>query len=308
MGWDEGRLNTSGVPHFYLKSLQTRRNRTCYAIILFIQFEIRKRAQVIVLSYASMEELHTLRNKIEKRMQQSYLDENTEAPFLDENKLLILQTLFGQTNLPDKQQTDYVITIMLIQMALDTHEKVIVTTKSDETAEERKNRQLTVLAGNYYSALYYQILAGLEEIEMVALLSTSIKEINEQKMSLHYDTTATEAFFTKLGQLESSLFRTAASRYTDTATLEPLNDYFLISRLQQEAREKKQSSLLVKLAAILEMENSGQTVIEAIHQEIEAAKGRLLARLDILPPVFAKLSRKLLLQGNRQEELFLEEG
>lgn len=263
---------------------------------------------MIVLSYASMEELHTLRNKIEKRMQQTYLDKNTEAPFLDENKLLILQTLFGQTNLPDKQQTDYVITIMLIQMALDTHDKVIVTTKSDETADERKNRQLTVLAGNYYSALYYQILAGLEEIDMVALLATSIKEINEQKMSLHYDTTATEAFFTKLGRLESSLFRTAASRYMDTAILEPLNDYFLISRLQQEAREKKQTSLLSKLAAILETEKSGLTVMEAIHQEIEAAKDRLLARLDILPPVFAKLSRKLLLQGNRQEELFLEEG
>lgn len=50
------------------------------------------------------------------------------------------------------------------------------------------------------------------------------------------------------------------------------------------------------------------TVPEAIHQEMEAAKARLLAKLDILPPAFAKLSRKLLLQGNRQKELYLEEG
>lgn len=263
---------------------------------------------MIVLSYASMEELHTLRNKIEKRMQQDYLDKNTEAPFLDENKLLLLQTLFGQTNLPDKQQTDYTITIMLIQMALDTHDKVIVTTKSDETADERKNRQLTVLAGTYYSALYYQILAGLEDIDMVALLATSIKEINEQKMSLHYDATTSEAFFKKLGQLEGCLFRTAASRFIDTARLDSLDDYCLISRLQQEVREGKQTSLLVKLASIIEMEKSGLTVMQVIQQEIEAAKRRLLAGLVTLPPAFAKLSRKLLLQGNRQEELFLEEG
>ncbi len=48
--------------------------------------------------------------------------------------------------------------------------------------------------------------------------------------------------------------------------------------------------------------------MQVIQQEIEAAKRRLLAGLDTLPPAFAKLSRKLLLQGNRQEELFLEEG
>ena len=263
---------------------------------------------MIVLSYASMEELHTLRNKIEKRMQLAYLDENTEEPFLDENKLLALQTLFGQTNLPDKQQTDYAVTIMLIQMALDTHDKVIRITKADETDEERKNRQLTVLAGNYYSALYYQILAGLGEIDMVALLATSIKEINEQKMSLYYDTTTAGAFFTKLGRLEGSLFRTAASRYTDTARLESLDDYFLISKLKRETKGNKQTPLSLKLAAILENQESGMTVTEAIHEEMEAAKVRLLAKLDLLPPAYALLSRKLLLQGNRQKELYLEEG
>ncbi|MFP7493784.1 heptaprenyl diphosphate synthase component 1 [Terribacillus saccharophilus] len=260
------------------------------------------------MSYASMEKLHTLRNKIEQRMQQSYLDKNTEAPFLDENKLLALQTLFGQTNLPDKQQTDYMITIMLVQLALDTHDKVIKQTKADEMAEERENRQLTVLAGNYYSALYYQILAGLDDIDMVALLASGIKQINEQKMSLYYDTATLEAFFTKLGRLEGCLFRTAASRFTDPAILEVLDDYFLISRLHQEIQQDKQTSLLVRLAEILDRQNSKRTVLEAVYQEMDAAKDRLKAKLNGLPPAYAELSRSLLVQEIHQKELYLEEG
>jgi heptaprenyl diphosphate synthase len=263
---------------------------------------------VIVLSYASMEELHTLRKKIENRMQQAYLDENLDIPYLDDYKLLLLQTLFGQANLPDKQQTDYIVTIMLIQMALDTHDLVIRTTKADETADERVDRQLTVLAGNYYSALYYKILAELEDIDMVAQLATAIKEINEQKMALYYDTSSAAEFFRILGRMEGTLFYAAASPFIKTEDLEPLVDYFIISRLHQEEFMNEPTPLFLRLSKILEQDQSTLTVTEAINQELEEARARLTRNLHTMPQVFAAATRKLLLQGKRQEELFLEEG
>jgi heptaprenyl diphosphate synthase len=263
---------------------------------------------VIVLSYASMEELHTLRKKIENRMQQAYLDENLDIPYLDDYKLLLLQTLFGQANLPDKQQTDYIVTIMLIQMALDTHDLVIRTTKTDETADEREDRQLTVLAGNYYSALYYKILAELEDIDMVALLATAIKEINEQKMALYYDTDSAAAFFRILGRMEGALFYAAASPFIKTKDLEPLVDYFIISRLSQESFMNEPTPLTIRLSIILEQDQSTLTVTEAINQELEEASARLARNLHTIPHVYAAAARKLLLQGKRQEELYLEEG
>lgn len=51
--------------------------------------------------------------------------------------------------------------------------------------DARKNRQLHVLIGDYYSSLYYYLLAGADHVPLTRLFSHTLQEINEQKMNVY---------------------------------------------------------------------------------------------------------------------------
>lgn len=107
-----------------------------------------------------------------------------DTPVIDEDKLSILYSILNRTNLHIEKKQRYALTIMLVQVALDTHEKV--SDKSDvEATDLLKRRQLTALAGDYYSGLYYFLLAQQHDIRLIRILAKGIKEINEQKIRLH---------------------------------------------------------------------------------------------------------------------------
>ena len=76
------------------------------------------------------------------------------------------------------------LTIMLVQSALDTHELIPADNDSEMSETEK---QLSVLAGDYYSGLYYYLLSKNNNIELIQLLAEAIKEINEDKMNLYYN-------------------------------------------------------------------------------------------------------------------------
>lgn len=125
-----------------------------------------------------------IKEQLLSKLRHPYFINYIEEPFIDEEKVVLLYAALKNANLHKEQIDHYVLTIMLVQIALDTHEKV--SNKADEeTSGFHKRRQLTVLAGDYYSGLYYYLLSMNCDIVLIRALAEGIKEINEHKIMLY---------------------------------------------------------------------------------------------------------------------------
>ncbi|GGA23030.1 heptaprenyl diphosphate synthase component 1 [Paenibacillus physcomitrellae] len=82
------------------------------------------------------------------------------------------------------------LAVYLLQLGLDTHDLI---DPEPVRKEERlmRSRQLKVLAGDYFSSLFYQLLAKTNQIQHISLLSSAVCEVNRLKA----------LFYTKMKEL-----------------------------------------------------------------------------------------------------------
>ena len=105
----------------------------------------------------------------------------TGLPVVKEERLFF--TLLPLLNGEDWNESMKVssIAVSLIFSALAAHDLV----KEDNATS--KEQQLQVLAGDYYSGRYYQLLAEAGEIELIQQLSTGVATISELKTRFYDD-------------------------------------------------------------------------------------------------------------------------
>lgn len=126
-----------------------------------------------------MQQVAIIKETIQQKISQNYLMQFIDEPYIDEDRIIILIESLNKSNIPNLTINRFVTTAMLIQIALDTHDKV------NNSNEPLKRRQLTVLAGDYYSGLYYKILAEVENVSLIRTLAEGIKLVNEYKVALY---------------------------------------------------------------------------------------------------------------------------
>ncbi|WP_285766232.1 heptaprenyl diphosphate synthase component 1 [Peribacillus sp. SI8-4] len=177
-----------------------------------------------------------LKRLIEKKAQHPYLLKFIQKPSLDEDKLLLLWGLFNDLDVKGEKRDQYITSTMLVQIALDTHEIVSNSGEGQELPEVLKNRQLQVLAGDYYSGLYYQVLASVGNVEMIRLLSSAIKKINDNKIILYQQGAIKDIrlLLTTIKAIEASLIHKLGSYYKQPAWIDVSEDFLLLSRLHAE--------------------------------------------------------------------------
>lgn len=113
---------------------------------------------------------------------------HTDLPEFPKLRIQLLYTFLTHGALDTDEEEDehdlYALVISLMQMALDTHEMV---DGNNEPTNERKMRsnQLKVLAGDYFSSRFYQLLAKRGHIEFIQLISHAICELNRIKMNFY---------------------------------------------------------------------------------------------------------------------------
>jgi heptaprenyl diphosphate synthase len=177
-----------------------------------------------------------IREQVEKSIYDAYLLQYIDTPIIDEDKLLILISIMDRLELSFNEIQNYALSTMLIQIALDTHEHI-----TDSSVEE-KNRQLTVLAGDYFSGLYYKLLAESEDILMIKALSKGIKEVNENKISVYQkESEGTEKLMTSIKLIESSLLTNLAKYFEVDLWNDFLANLLLFKRLLNEKRQYLQA-------------------------------------------------------------------
>lgn len=164
-----------------------------------------------------------------------YLSRFLKQPNIDQKKLHLLILIFHQLKISDEARDQYITATMLVQTALDVHDDVTGTSSSEEETEKLRNRQLTVLAGDYYSGLYYYILAKLENIELIKSLAEGIKYINEQKIILGQNVFKDEKSIIECVRIiESSLLVKVQECFNSTRYTTFVEHSTLLYRLQLE--------------------------------------------------------------------------
>ncbi|WP_281975471.1 heptaprenyl diphosphate synthase component 1 [Halobacillus litoralis] len=227
-----------------------------------------------------------LKQKIASKVRHPYLVRFIPEPTIDEDKLVILSSIMDHTNLSDVKKEQYIVTTMLVQIALDTHDLVTLT-EEDDDKDTVRNRQLTVLAGDYFSGLYYYLLSQLDDIPMIHTLAGAIKEINELKMELYYkDVESFQEFLEGLKKIESLLIQRVASYVQKTTINDMAGEWLLAKKLLEEKRTYQEGNfsplfdVLTRRPGILG--NNGQVLVN-IEQTLQNHINRLEMTVSQLP-------------------------
>lgn len=188
------------------------------------------------------QKLIDIREQVEMKVTDPYLAQFIPTPYIDEDKLLLLISIMDQLDLSDSQLKNYALTTMLIQVALDTHDYVSNTPIAKKEKEHQTGRQLTVLAGDYYSGLYYKFLADSEDIPMIKTLARGIKEVNEQKIFVYQkEFDGIEKLMTSIKLIESSLVSKIVDYFHLTVWNEIATNILFVKRLLLEKKQYSQT-------------------------------------------------------------------
>lgn len=222
--------------------------------------------------------IEQLKSKIMKYVRQRTLRMHTGEPDLREDRLffLLLPYLNGQQW--DDEHEMSAISVAIIYSALAAHDEI------KEKNASSKSQQLTVLAGDYYSGLYYQLLASLSNIDLIRTLSNGIIEISEKKASVYDDVKQPfEEWMNTIQSIESLSIEQFYIHYSFTAYIPFVRRGLLIRRLADELDLVKQgkSSRFQESLADSEQEFSfSQTWLVLLNQEIHNQKIKLMEELS----------------------------
>ncbi len=179
-------------------------------------------------------EVIQLNSEIKKLIYHSLVLEHIERPVINDDMIAVMVQILRNANVEQKFRPYYIVSVMLMQIALDTHEGVSNTEESESPARLRK-RQLSILAGDYYSSMYYHILAKTEDIEFINLMSRGVQEVNEAKVRLYTDKNADiDTLVMYLKQIETILVEKTADYFNVTEQKELFIDFLLWKRLKAE--------------------------------------------------------------------------
>jgi heptaprenyl diphosphate synthase len=208
---------------------------------------------------------------IEEQLHHSYLKEYIDHPYIDRNRInCLLLPFMNEHRMVTKQEIKWISTAMFLHVALETHEKVTISEQ-----DSLKERQLTVLAGVYFSSLYYKTLADTGDVELIEALSSAIKKINECKISMYKEEcTSINELMESVRVIETSIVEHFYEFLQQKEWIPLLSDTLFYNRLLHErlAFENSQKTVFIDALATL-LDQSEEPV--GSHHILSAIEGTM---------------------------------
>ncbi len=191
----------------------------------------------MITLHTSSIDIKEINELITYRIKHTYLNKYIQKPVIDQSKLTALSIIVNNTSLPKKTKEQYIIATMLAQVALDTHDLVPITNDEVDDEVAITTKQLTVLAGDYYSGLYYLLLAEIEDIPMISVLASAIKEITEYKMRLYYNEVESFTEYLSITKKVETLLITRVAQFVNNSIINDIIGKLIItSKLIEEQK------------------------------------------------------------------------
>ncbi|WP_054635649.1 heptaprenyl diphosphate synthase component 1 [Thalassobacillus sp. C254] len=174
----------------------------------------------------------------------SYLARYVKDPTVDEDKILFFYTITD--HLPQKKQEDQILAALLVEAAFEVHESISL--QNLDCDQKKKSRQLTVLAGDFFSSLYYHTLTKGKHFSVLNVFTASIQQMNEHKMTLHQsEVLSEEALVEGITGAETGLIRNMAEFYGKEWIGTVAEIFFVYKRISEEVN--KDSSVVLSAVA-----------------------------------------------------------
>lgn len=204
------------------------------------------------------------------------LQKYTGLPVLDENQLFYLLVPFFNGEEWQQDEREAAITVGIVYAALAAHDHI---KEQDATSKEQ---QLTVLAGDFYSGRYYEILAMSGNVALIRNLSQGIVARCEHQIKVYEaEKRSIEQWFASITNIESGLISKFFELYSFRDYISIAEKSLLILRLERELAtyQRGQVSLMSK---VLEesARYAGATFGNVIKDKIMQLKTELLQMIE----------------------------
>ena len=210
--------------------------------------------------------IYELKQNIYDEIHHRILWKYTDQPVLKDEQLFFLLLPFLNGMNYDETMRSNVISVGIVHASLEEHEKI------KESSSNDKVQQLTVLSGDYYSGLYYEMLAKGGNISLIQALSSGIINRCEQQIKLYEPEILTiERFATLVEVVESELITQFYKTVEQSQYIDIAKCALTIIELQKIITQDTKSNLVSIFARA---QQEGTNILE-LQQLIEARKQHL---------------------------------
>ncbi|WP_144559074.1 heptaprenyl diphosphate synthase component 1 [Shouchella miscanthi] len=175
-----------------------------------------------------------LKQHFDQLVRHDYLQQYIDDTRPDQDELWLAYQLIREVE-PGERALAISLAWGFVHAGVMIHDLVSLHNEDDDRLKKR--RQLNVLAGDFYSARYYQSLAGVNAVDMVELFGSTLQEIYELKMAHYMDKSLTaKAFYDQKAAVDALLLLRIIQKEADETFAKRLETFFLTKRVKRQLR------------------------------------------------------------------------